>query len=351
MKIGVIAVICVLGVLTNGCTYSQLKTDASLKVPNAQYRYGLHLIHNDDVAEGKDYILMAVKAGDQDAIDFWDVYHNWVDTLILAYKGDLNAMREVGYNYSLDNSPISTVHDSELTLRWLSAAYSKGDHHSAFILGNLYSEGRVFDKDESEAFSWFMKSAKSGGADAQFELFNRYLVGNGTDKNLALAEYWLKAANFGGQVDAQKALINHFTHGEHRNYGWALHLLAKDNDFSQIYKLIPYLTKLKTVNSNAKVYRSFDTNEVIGTANSTDLYAIYFEGDWVEVYLTKKKLVGVMRKEDISIDKKGRDWALKGNYQLCKAKCTSSMCYQNNADGTKDEYSLDTVRASMCLTF
>lgn len=352
MRKSVIASMCLVGVLSLGCSTSKLHEDADLNIPSAQYRYGLQLISQDNYIDGKRYILKAVKAGDSEALGFWGVYSNWVDTLILADDGDINAQREVGYSYSLDNSPVSTVHDTELTVYWLSKAFNGGDHESAYLLGELYSEGRVFIKNEKEAFEWFLQSATAGNANAMYEVYKRYYAGKGVKQDTTKAEYWLKAAGIANHIEAKDTLIKYYMSGENPNYGWALQWLVSENDVASVRSLLPYMTKLSTLGEDSSVYKSFNSNDVLGSINAgSDLYAIYFEGDWVEVYSPKQKLLGVMSIDDVSIKKTGRDWALKTNYNLCKAECDSLMCYQSNADGTSDSYSYDTIRASMCLTF
>lgn len=352
MRRSVIASMCLVSALSIGCSSSQLHDDANSNIPAAQYRYGLQLISQDNYVDGKRYILKAMKAGDSEALSFWDVYSNWVDTLILADDGDINAQREVGYSYSLDNSPVSTVHDTDLTLHWLSKAFKGGDHESAYLLGELYSEGRVFKKNEAEAFEWLHQSAELGNANAKYEIFKRYFAGKGVKKDMTKAEYWLKAASIANHTEAKESLIKYYINGEKPNYGWALHWLVLDNDSAKARSLLPYMTKLSSLGESTSVYSSFNSNDVLGSIKAgSDLYAIYFEGDWVEVYSPKQKLLGVMSVNDVSIKKNGRDWALKTNYNLCKAECNTSTCNQTNADGTGDEYPYDAIRASMCLTF
>ncbi|QIR16607.1 tetratricopeptide repeat protein [Shewanella aestuarii] len=353
MKKTTLATVCAILLLGAGCAASPLQAEAEANIPNAQYKYGLQLIAAENFAQGKAYILKSMQAGDQEAIQFWDTYEQWVNTLIKAKQGDIASQREVGYNYSLDNSPVSTVHDPELTLKWLSNASEQGDHHSSFLLGQLYSEGRVFNQDEKTAFDWFYKAARQGSPDGKFELYRRYLVGNGVNKDAESAEFWLKSAVIDGQADASVALIDHYYLGSaNQNLAHATHWLAVQGDKQRIAPILPYLSKLKTVKSMPAVYSSFDSDTVIGQLKAgSDLYALYFEGDWVEVFSPRQNLLGVMHVNDVSVQQKPRSWALKNNYQLCKVECNSRMCYQTNADGTYTEYSFDPDKAAMCLSY
>ncbi|GGB53291.1 hypothetical protein GCM10011607_12290 [Shewanella inventionis] len=353
MKVTILAGFLACTLLGVACSVGPIQAAAESNHPLSQYKYGLQLIADEEFELGREFILKSMQAGNKEAIAFWDVYEGWVDTLIKAKAGDMGSQREVGYNYSLDNSPVATINDPEQTLKWLSAASDQGDYNSSFLLGQLYSEGRVFHKNESTAFDWFYRSAKQGSAEGKYELFKRLIAGKGVSKDASKAEMWLRLAANSGHPEARASLLDYYYfQGTNQNLGWAAHWLAIEGDKSKTASVLPYLTKLSIVARNPTVFSSFDSDKIVGHIKpKSDLYALYFEGEWVEVYSPKQNLLGVMKASDVSVQKEGRTWALKNNYQLCKVECDSSMCYQTNADGTTDSFSYDADKAALCHTY
>ena len=72
--------------------------------------------------------------------------------------------------------------------------------------GNCYFAGRGIEKDEAEAFKWFLKSAEHGYAVAQYTVGSCYFTGRGVPLNKEEAVPWLRKAAAQGEPNAKLAL-------------------------------------------------------------------------------------------------------------------------------------------------
>lgn len=53
-----------------------------------------------------------------------------------------------------------------------------GDSEAQFILGKLYDEGIIVDKNEKRALNWFLRSEQKGNPQAMFRLGEIFYYGN-----------------------------------------------------------------------------------------------------------------------------------------------------------------------------
>ncbi|CAI2173545.1 15661_t:CDS:2 [Funneliformis geosporum] len=87
--------------------------------------------------------------------------------------------------------------------------------YKEIIMNNsqCYLHGNGTDKDEKEAFAWYLKSAKAGNTNAQYSLGGCYYYGKGTNKDKEKSfEWYLKAAR-GGNSIAQYYLGTCYSYG------------------------------------------------------------------------------------------------------------------------------------------
>lgn len=66
--------------------------------------------------------------------------------------------------------------------------------------------GEGQERDETEAFSWFLKAAEAGEPEGQYETGLAYARGTGVEKDRKKARYWLEKAQEGGYVLAVDVL-------------------------------------------------------------------------------------------------------------------------------------------------
>ena len=79
-------------------------------------------------------------------------------------------------------------------------AAEKGEALAQFILGTCYLNGNGVEKDEKEAFQWFLKAAEQGYAQAQYNVGLCYLNGGGVEKKSKKVGLLLDVYNAVSQV-------------------------------------------------------------------------------------------------------------------------------------------------------
>ncbi len=113
---------------------------------------------------------------------------------IAAESGDKNAIYEYGKELAKRGS-------SNDVLNWLNSCELVDAASFFHYLGSCYLKGNGVEKDEKEAFQWFLKAADQGNAEAQNNVGICYLKGDGVEKDEKEAFQWfLKAAE---QRDAE----------------------------------------------------------------------------------------------------------------------------------------------------
>ena len=69
-----------------------------------------------------------------------------------------------------------------------------GDTEAQFYLGTMYEEGRGVDRDEIEAYEWYLRAASRGHVDAQTNLGIMYFSGTGVVQSYDKAYEWFSSA-------------------------------------------------------------------------------------------------------------------------------------------------------------
>jgi len=90
----------------------------------------------------------------------------------------------------------------------LSTRARSGNREAQYMLGTIYAQGRLVEKNYEQAESWFMKSAESGYAPAERALGLLY-----SPRDPAKAAMWLQQAAQKGDAEAQLWLGNAYEHG------------------------------------------------------------------------------------------------------------------------------------------
>ena len=72
----------------------------------------------------------------------------------------------------------------------LTKAADLGVMKACLILGDVYSEGRIVEQDDTKAFEFYKKGSQLGSTICQYHLALMYLDGMGVDKNLENATRW-----------------------------------------------------------------------------------------------------------------------------------------------------------------
>jgi TPR repeat protein len=96
---------------------------------------------------------------------------------------------------------ICTPKDYIMAVKWLTIASNQpnGNGQSDYNIGLIYQNGGYgIEKDEKEAFKWYLEGVQRGNATAQYNIANRYRNGDGVDKdNLKAFEWMLQSAQQG----------------------------------------------------------------------------------------------------------------------------------------------------------
>lgn len=85
-----------------------------------------------------------------------------------------------------------------------------GDAAAQYALGKGYEEGRIVEKNDAEAFNWFLKSAVQGNAEAQEALGEVYFKGQGTERSYEDAYFWHSLAEKAGRAEGSAAALRRY---------------------------------------------------------------------------------------------------------------------------------------------
>jgi TPR repeat protein len=81
-----------------------------------------------------------------------------------------------------------------------------GDDQAAFLLAEIYAEGKQVPQNYKEAGKWYRKAAERGIAKAQYQLGVLHDIGQGVAKDESEAASWYRKAAEQGNADAQYTL-------------------------------------------------------------------------------------------------------------------------------------------------
>ncbi len=81
----------------------------------------------------------------------------------------------------------------------LTTAARNGDISATRLLGDIYRDGVVVQKNLTTAFNYYADAARAGDGQARFQLGKAYHMGQGTESNQISAWIWLTLA---GEEDA-----------------------------------------------------------------------------------------------------------------------------------------------------
>jgi hypothetical protein len=345
--------------LLSGCSVSSplenaLAENINQVNPAAQFDYAVFLYD-----EGNHYLQKAVEGGNKAALKYFELHSNWIQTALEAEAGDINKQRALGIAYSNPSSPVSAEPQPIKAVKWLVKAAQSGDSMSAFYLGGMFAIGDVVETDQNMATDWYLKSASLGNADSMYILSMRYNAGTGVKANSERSQYWRSVAAHSGHTIALKNITSDYSTGTNvkQNDAWTVFWASKlGNEDQLISNSLLNLPRLKPIHDDTRLQFTFtksssSTVEPITVSRTTDLYALHYEGDWVEVY---SPLHNAVRYVEISKTRnivEGRKSSLKpSEYHLCEISCQYGSCVQRNLDGSTATYTLDINRINMCLT-
>ncbi len=89
-----------------------------------------------------------------------------------------------------------------------------GNAESAWLMGQMMSQGLGGQKNESEALKWFRIAARENHADSLYNLAVMLDMGQGTEENNSEAVKWYSKAAEQGHVHSQHNLALMYAHGE-----------------------------------------------------------------------------------------------------------------------------------------
>jgi uncharacterized protein len=98
--------------------------------------------------------------------------------------------------------------DFTAAVQTLSQAADLRHGRAMYALGWLYSNGHGVDKDDTQAFIWFLHAAESGIAQAQHMVGVCYGQGLGVEKNSQQSLLWIKRAARHGDKNARDMLVH-----------------------------------------------------------------------------------------------------------------------------------------------
>ena len=163
----------------------ELKSGADKGLPRAQFELGLKHLYGEGVTEdikvAATWITKAANGGYADAQYF------------------LGIVNEVD---APDNS-----------IKWYSKAGEQGHVKAAAKLGDVFSQGKLAEKDYFRAYRWFQQAAEKGNAHAQFSVGSLYENGLGVTQNFPEAVKWYTKAAKQREPKAQINLGNLYLHG------------------------------------------------------------------------------------------------------------------------------------------
>ena len=124
----------------------------------------------------------------------------------LAKSGDIDAQTMLGEMYL---EGIIVEKDYEKAFFWLAKAANKDNVKAQYLLGTMYENGLHVAKNLDRAVSWYKKAAKSGDVLAQFNLALIYKEGKGgIQKSMPEAFKWLKMVENSQQNISHLASVN-----------------------------------------------------------------------------------------------------------------------------------------------
>ncbi|KAG0235131.1 hypothetical protein BGW42_005781 [Actinomortierella wolfii] len=152
---------------------------------------------------------------DEGVDDLVDHYFQPADNVSIlldkAKEGDIMAQSRLGEMYERG---VGVERNDSEAFKWYLEAAKQGDVASQHKTGVYYSSGRGTDKNPMEAVSWFQKAANQGYSPSQFDLGARYETGAGIEKNQSEALAWYTKAAEHGNTDAQLYLGGLFATGQ-----------------------------------------------------------------------------------------------------------------------------------------
>ena len=147
----------------------------------------LYAVEFDDDAKSCEWTEKAAEAGDvksmeDTAFDYrvrkdFDKAEYWFKRAIDA--GSVDAIRYIGDIYCY----FEGRQDFYKAESWYRKALAAGDDFSNVRLGDMYRDGKGFDKDEAKAFELYKKAADKGDASAKVKVAECYRNGIGTPKD------------------------------------------------------------------------------------------------------------------------------------------------------------------------
>jgi TPR repeat protein len=149
----------------------------------------------------------------------------------------------------------------------LKLAAEKGDPHSQYKIGWLYSMGVGVERDYLEASKWMHKAAEQGDADAEVNLGMNYMMGtSGFEKNSSEALKWTRKAAEQGLQGAQCNLGAYYENEEGwdviQDYKEAFHwytlAAAQGNDLAQLRLGRMYVLGKGVAQDFIQAYKWFD---------------------------------------------------------------------------------------------
>lgn len=352
-----------LAISLGGCgssnSYEQLLYENAKSDPTAQYDYAIYqLTINEQFELGKAYLMKAIENQNLMAVSYWGQNSKWIDTAIRAKNGSAADQRILGISYSNPANPVSSTPISEKSIKWLSMSASNGDQLAAAYLAGLYSRGGILPVDQKKATSWYLRAAELNHADSMYLLALRYGRGIGAEIDHSAAQYWLTVAAYSAQPNALSSITSDYAQGNNvrQNDAWAVFWGARleSNTAQLVANALVNLPRLQPLHNKTELYPSFsikiNSNLPSETVDSkTDLYALHYEGDWVEVFNPLSNRVSYIPQAKTKQIFKGKKSSLKdGDYHLCEIECSFNECVKNNLDGTSSSFRYDVNKVKIC---
>ena len=122
--------------------------------------------------------------------------------------------------------------DEKALENYLNATEGENPSPEAMLkVGDFYWEGKVVEKDDTQAFLWWKKAAEAGSTEGMYRIGYMYATGSGTEKNYVFARKWFEDAG----PDHAKALywlgrLYHYGLGVNRDDEKAFYYFSKSAD-------------------------------------------------------------------------------------------------------------------------
>jgi TPR repeat protein len=157
------------------------------------------------------------------------------------------------------------------------------------LMGSLYHEGQIVEKDYTKAALWWEKAAFQGDAKAQSHLADLYFCGRGVEKNNEKGMIWLNKSLAQNDSTAQHILGQkyHLGDGVPQDYRKAFELYEKsalqDNAYGKYGLGMLYLKGLGTEQNYLEAFRliKMAADKDVKEAQF-DLGVMYFDGEGVK---------------------------------------------------------------------